>query len=150
MELTKKIGITQVLISNYERGRLRPHYEMIIRFALALGLTTEEHPGVNKSPEERLHYRNSEQETASNPHTHRPYKLFSSWMPYHPPAPRAKLHSLIPVRTGRFTFCAQMKSIETESRLRQNLLSILCGPVFYSGKFPRHCHRSCRGTPYTS
>jgi len=40
VELAEKIGITQVLVSDYERAGLRPHYEMIIRFAKALGVTT--------------------------------------------------------------------------------------------------------------
>ncbi|MCP3921720.1 MAG: helix-turn-helix transcriptional regulator, partial [Desulfobacterales bacterium] len=38
IELAEKIGITQVLVSNYERNRLRPNYDMIISFAQALGL----------------------------------------------------------------------------------------------------------------
>ncbi len=42
VELAKKIGITQVLISDYERNRIRPHYEMIIRIAIALNVTTDE------------------------------------------------------------------------------------------------------------
>ncbi len=42
VELAKKIGITQVLISSYERNRLRPNYEMIISFAQALGVTADE------------------------------------------------------------------------------------------------------------
>jgi len=42
VELANKIGIIQVLISSYERNRLRPKYEMIISFAQALGLTTDE------------------------------------------------------------------------------------------------------------
>ena len=49
IELAKKIGITQVLVSDYERERLRPHYEMIIRFALALGVTTDELLGLKTS-----------------------------------------------------------------------------------------------------
>lgn len=42
VNLAKKIGITQVLISDYERDRTRPHYEMIIRIAIALNTTTDE------------------------------------------------------------------------------------------------------------
>ena len=41
-KLAKRIGIIQALISEYERDKLRPHYEMIIRFALALGVSTDE------------------------------------------------------------------------------------------------------------
>lgn len=42
VQLAKKIGISQVLVSDYERDRIRPHYEMIIRFALALKVSTDE------------------------------------------------------------------------------------------------------------
>jgi transcriptional regulator with XRE-family HTH domain len=40
VELAKKMGIVRVLVSDYERERIRPHYEMIIRLALALDVTT--------------------------------------------------------------------------------------------------------------
>jgi len=33
---SKKIGVSQVLVSDYELGRLRLHYEMIIRFTQIL------------------------------------------------------------------------------------------------------------------
>lgn len=49
VELAHKIGITQVLVSDYERERIRPHYEMIIRLALALEVTTDELLGVKPS-----------------------------------------------------------------------------------------------------
>jgi transcriptional regulator with XRE-family HTH domain len=49
VELAKKIGITQVLVSDYERERLRPHYEMIIRLAQALEVTTDQLLGVKLS-----------------------------------------------------------------------------------------------------
>jgi len=49
IELAHKIGITQVLVSDYERGRIRPHYEMVIRLALALEVTTDELLGVKPS-----------------------------------------------------------------------------------------------------
>jgi transcriptional regulator with XRE-family HTH domain len=52
VELAKTIGITQVLVSDYERDRLRPHYEMIIRFAKALGITTDELLGIKASKNE--------------------------------------------------------------------------------------------------
>lgn len=48
-ELAEKIGIIQALISEYERDKLRPHYEMIIRFALALEVTTDELLGLKTS-----------------------------------------------------------------------------------------------------
>ncbi|MFH1884013.1 MAG: helix-turn-helix transcriptional regulator [Planctomycetota bacterium] len=48
VELAKAIGITQVLVSDYERGKLRPHYEMIISFAQTLGVTTDEFLGLKE------------------------------------------------------------------------------------------------------
>lgn len=49
VKLAKKIGITQVLISDYERNRIRPHYEMIIRLALALKVTSDELLGLKQT-----------------------------------------------------------------------------------------------------
>ena len=49
LELAEKIGIIRELISNYERERLRPNYEMIIRVALVLGVTTDELLGLKPS-----------------------------------------------------------------------------------------------------
>ena len=42
VELADKVGIIQVLVSDYERNRLRPHADMIVRFALALGVSADE------------------------------------------------------------------------------------------------------------
>jgi len=39
--LAKKMGIVRVLVSDYEKGRLRPHPEMVARFALVFGVTTD-------------------------------------------------------------------------------------------------------------
>ena len=52
VELAKKIGISQVLVSDYERERLRPHYEMIIRFAQALEVSSDELLGLKASKNE--------------------------------------------------------------------------------------------------
>jgi transcriptional regulator with XRE-family HTH domain len=49
IELAKKIGITQVLLSAYERDRIRPNYEIIISFSQALEVTTDELLGVKES-----------------------------------------------------------------------------------------------------
>lgn len=49
VELAQKIGISQVLVSDYERERIRPHYEMIVRFSLALGVTSDELLGLKAS-----------------------------------------------------------------------------------------------------
>ena len=46
--LAKKIGITQTLVSDYETGRLHLSDEMIIRFALALGVSSDEILGLVK------------------------------------------------------------------------------------------------------
>jgi len=42
VELAKKMGLTQALISNYEQGVLRLHSEMVARFADALNVGTDE------------------------------------------------------------------------------------------------------------
>jgi len=49
VELAKHIGIIQALVSDYERDKLRPHAEMVIRFALALEVTTDELLGLKKN-----------------------------------------------------------------------------------------------------
>ena len=48
--LADKIGLTQGLVSAYERGRLRPHPEMTVRFALALEVSTDELLGLKSTP----------------------------------------------------------------------------------------------------
>jgi transcriptional regulator with XRE-family HTH domain len=50
VDLAKKIGIIQSLISDYETDRLRLTAEMAVRFALALGVSTDEllHPKAKK------------------------------------------------------------------------------------------------------
>lgn len=47
--LAKKMGIVRILVSDYERGRIRPHPEMVARFALAFGITTDELIGLKES-----------------------------------------------------------------------------------------------------
>jgi transcriptional regulator with XRE-family HTH domain len=49
MELAQRMGITQALITDYERDKLRPYAEMVVRFALALSLSTDEVLGVRAS-----------------------------------------------------------------------------------------------------
>ena len=46
VELAEKMGLTQALVSAYERGRLRLHAEMLARFALALKVTADELVGL--------------------------------------------------------------------------------------------------------
>jgi len=46
VEVAKKIGLSQVLISDYERGRLHPNPDTIIKFAQVLLVTTDELLGV--------------------------------------------------------------------------------------------------------
>ncbi len=48
-ELAKLIGINQALITDYERGKLRLHAEMLARFAISLGVTTDELIGLKIS-----------------------------------------------------------------------------------------------------
>jgi transcriptional regulator with XRE-family HTH domain len=47
VELAEKTGILQTLITDYERDRLRLHAEMVIRFAQALEVSTDELLGLN-------------------------------------------------------------------------------------------------------
>jgi transcriptional regulator with XRE-family HTH domain len=49
-QLAQKIGIIQSIVSEYERDTRRPHYEMIIRFALALETTTDNLLGLSGFP----------------------------------------------------------------------------------------------------
>ncbi|MDY6823643.1 MAG: helix-turn-helix transcriptional regulator [Thermodesulfobacteriota bacterium] len=49
IELAGKMGMIQVLISDYERDKLRPYHEVIINFAKVLDVSTDELPGL-KNP----------------------------------------------------------------------------------------------------
>jgi transcriptional regulator with XRE-family HTH domain len=49
VELATKIGIIEALVSDYERDKLRPHADMIIRFATALEVTSDELLGLTPS-----------------------------------------------------------------------------------------------------
>jgi len=49
VELAEKLGIIQVLISDYERDKLRPYHEMIVRFAKALEISADELLGLKAS-----------------------------------------------------------------------------------------------------
>ena len=49
VELAGKMGIIQVLISDYERDKLRPYHEVIINFAKALDISADELLGL-KNP----------------------------------------------------------------------------------------------------
>lgn len=42
MELGERVGITQRLISDYERGRLRLNADIVVRLANALDVTADE------------------------------------------------------------------------------------------------------------
>lgn len=48
-DLADRIGTIRELISNYERERLRPNYEMVIRLAIALEVTADELLGMKPS-----------------------------------------------------------------------------------------------------
>ncbi len=50
VELGKKTGLSQVLVSDYERGRLRPNPETIVKLAQALFVSTDELLGVKDTP----------------------------------------------------------------------------------------------------
>lgn len=49
VELAEKTGIPQTLITDYERNKLRLHPEMVIRFAQALEVSSDEILGLNGS-----------------------------------------------------------------------------------------------------
>jgi transcriptional regulator with XRE-family HTH domain len=49
VELADKMGIIQVLISDYERDKLRPYHDMVARFAKAMDVTADELLGL-KAP----------------------------------------------------------------------------------------------------
>ena len=51
VELAKKIGITQVLVSAYECGRIKAGYEIIAVFAQALEITADELLGLTQPKE---------------------------------------------------------------------------------------------------
>ena len=46
VELAAKLGIIQVMVSDYERDKLRPYHEMIVRMAKALEISADELLGV--------------------------------------------------------------------------------------------------------
>lgn len=47
-QVAEKIGIKQVLVSDYERGRLRINADMLARFAVVLGVSADEILGLNQ------------------------------------------------------------------------------------------------------
>lgn len=49
VELAEQMGLIQSLISDYENDKLRPHGEMVARFALTLEVSTDELLGVKPS-----------------------------------------------------------------------------------------------------
>ena len=49
IELADQIGIVQALVSDYEVGKLRLNAEMVVRFAKALGISTDELLGLEKN-----------------------------------------------------------------------------------------------------
>ena len=49
VELAEKMGIIQVLISDYERDKLRLHHDMVARFAQALDVSADELLGIKPS-----------------------------------------------------------------------------------------------------
>jgi len=70
IELAEKVGISQPLISDYERGRLQMSAEMAVRFALVLKVSCDELLGVKnnkngKMPARRIMKRLNEIEKLS-------------------------------------------------------------------------------------
>lgn len=56
VELAEKIGTIQAIISDYERDKLRPNAEMIVRLAQALEVTSDECLGLQSSKSAREKY----------------------------------------------------------------------------------------------
>lgn len=52
-QLAEKIGIIQVLVSDYEKGKLRLHAEMVVRFARALAVKTDEFLGLTENASDK-------------------------------------------------------------------------------------------------
>lgn len=50
--LAEKIGLTPPLVSHYEKDRLRPHGDLVARFALALECSADELLGLTQRPSE--------------------------------------------------------------------------------------------------
>jgi transcriptional regulator with XRE-family HTH domain len=50
-DLADKIGISRILVWNYENGRLRLYDEMVKRFAIALEVSTDYLLGLKDEPE---------------------------------------------------------------------------------------------------
>ncbi|MCP4504649.1 MAG: helix-turn-helix transcriptional regulator [Deltaproteobacteria bacterium] len=50
IELAEKMQSIQTLISDYERDQLRPHPEMLVKFAAALEVSADELLGLKKQP----------------------------------------------------------------------------------------------------
>jgi transcriptional regulator with XRE-family HTH domain len=50
IELASRIGLTQTLVSDYERGKLRLNAEMVVRFARALGVSSDALLGLKTDP----------------------------------------------------------------------------------------------------
>lgn len=46
VELAKKVGMIQALISDYENNKLRPYADVVARFAVALGVSSDELLGI--------------------------------------------------------------------------------------------------------
>lgn len=53
VELAQKAGTIQAVISDYERGRVRPHAEMLGQLAQALGVTADELLGIAPAPSQK-------------------------------------------------------------------------------------------------
>ncbi|MEW6368253.1 MAG: helix-turn-helix transcriptional regulator [Acidobacteriota bacterium] len=49
VELARKLGVAQPVLSDYERGELRLHGQLIVKLARILGVTTDELLGVEPS-----------------------------------------------------------------------------------------------------
>jgi transcriptional regulator with XRE-family HTH domain len=49
VELAKKLGVAQPILSNYEHGKLRPNHQVLAALAKALAVSTDELLGIQGS-----------------------------------------------------------------------------------------------------
>lgn len=47
VEFAEKVGTIQAIVSDYERDKLRPYADVVVRFAVVLGVSTDELLGVH-------------------------------------------------------------------------------------------------------
>ena len=54
VELAERVDLIQVLISDYERGKLRPYADIVVRFAKVLDVSTDELLGLDEDRPKKI------------------------------------------------------------------------------------------------